>query len=118
MPRAENERARRRNHRLHKDIELPAANQAVVIRRILAQIETQVPRFLGLDDFARRIPYLGLHAATAHGADHRPILAHQQLRALVARNRPPHLHDRGQRRLLPKPPQPHDLVVNVHPSEL
>ena len=67
-PAAEDERVRHGQHRLHKHLQLSAADQAVVVGRILAQVEAEVFGLFGLDDLARRVPHLRLHAAAADGA--------------------------------------------------
>ncbi len=77
MAGAENDGARRRNYRLHEDVELAAADEAVIISRILAEIEAHVFRFLRFHDLPRRVPDLGLDAPAADGADHRAVLPNQ-----------------------------------------
>ena len=97
-----------------RTVELASADEPVVVGGVLSEIERQVPRLLGFDHFARRVPDFGLDAAAADGARHRPIFADQKLGAFVGRNRAVDLNDGGQRRLLPEPAKPHDFVEDVH----
>ena len=53
----------------HKHVQLPSADQAVIVCRILPQAERHVARLAGLNHFARRIPDFGFHAAAADGTD-------------------------------------------------
>src|ERR1700736_4588104 len=81
---AENDGARRRNHRLHKYIELTAADEAIIIGGVLPQIEAHVFRFFRFHDLPRRVPDLCLHAPAPDRANQRTILSDQQLSALEA----------------------------------
>jgi hypothetical protein len=58
------------------------------------------------------------HAPAADGAGHGPILADQQLGALVAGNGATDVYNCGNRALLSDVAEPHQLFVNVHPKEL
>jgi hypothetical protein len=77
MTGAENDGARGRNYRLHEDVELAAADEAVIIGRVLAEVEAHVLRFLSFHDISRRVPDFGLDASAADGADHRTVLSNQ-----------------------------------------
>src|SRR2546426_6364027 len=59
-------------------------------------------------------PDLSLDTAAAHRAQDRAVVADENLRALVARNRALHLNDGGQRRPAPLFSEPGDLGVDVH----
>src|SRR5581483_6711479 len=83
---AENEQARLRHNWLDEDAQLASTNQPIVIGGVLAQAEVHLPRPFGFHDFARGIPYFRFDAAAPDCAQHGPVLAHQQLRAFVARN--------------------------------
>src|SRR5581483_9375192 len=83
VSRSEKIQPRRRNHRLHEDTELSAADQAVVVSGVLPEVEREMLRTLRLQHLARRVPYLRLDAAAAYGPYDRAVLAHQQLGALV-----------------------------------
>ena len=107
-----------RDHGFDKHVQLAAADQAVVVRGILAQAEIQVPRLAGLDHFAGRVPDLGFHAAAADGARHRAIFPHQQFGALIAGDGAVHLHDGRERAFLAEPAQTHEFVVDVHSPRL
>jgi len=102
------------HHHLHEDVQLAAADKPVIVGGILAQVEGQMPGLLGLDDFARRVPDLGLHAATTDRPRHRAIFTHQQLGAFVTGNGAAHLDDGGEGALLTQAAQPHQLFVDVH----
>ena len=115
---AEDEDAGLRNHGLDKHAELSSADEAVVVRCILAETEVHLARSLGFHHFARGVPNFGFHASAAHGADHGAILAHQQFSAFVTRNGAVHLDDGGEGALLAQATQPDHLLVNVHSSEL
>src|SRR5262245_24187785 len=75
-------------------------------------------RLLGFDRLPGRVPNLRLDAASADRSGHRAVLANQEFRALVARDRSVHLNDGRDRTLAASPPQPHDFVVNVHPLKI
>ena len=91
------------DNRLYEYVQLASADQSVVICGILSQAEVHVPRLLGRDHFARRIPDFRFDAAAADRADHRSVFPNEQLCALEARDRTAHLHDRGECALLPEP---------------
>ena len=73
---------------LDEHVQLPSADQAVVVRGVLPEAEGHVARLIGGDHFARRVPDLGFHAAAADGAHHRTVFADQQFRALKAGDGP------------------------------
>src|ERR1035438_9254793 len=62
----------------------------------------------------RATAQLGFHASAANGARQRPILPHQHPRALVTRNRPVGVYDRGQSAALTRPAHPDDLFEQIH----
>ena len=111
---AEDEGVRHGQHGFHEDIELAAADQAVVVGGVLSQVEGEVLGLFRFDDLPGGIPDFGFHAAAADGARHGPVLAHQQLGALVTGDGAAHLDDGGKRALLPEVAQTHQFLVNVH----
>ncbi len=117
-PGAEDEDAGLGNHGLDKHAELSSADEAVVVRGVLAQAEVHLARPLGFHHFARGVPDFGFHAAAADGADHGAVLAHQQFGAFVTGNGAVHLDDGGQGALLAQTAQADHFLVNVHSFEL
>ena len=71
-------------------------------------------RFVGGDHFARGVPDFRFHAAAADGADHRPVFAHQQLRAFEAGDGAADLDDGRQRALLAQIAQVDQFVEYIH----
>ena len=118
MARAEDEGVRHGQHGLDEDVELAAADQAVVVGRVLAQVEGEVLGLFRFDHLPRGVPDFGLDAAAADGARHGAVLADQQLGALVAGDGAAHLDDGGQRALLPQVAETHQFLVNVHSMRL
>ena len=114
MPGPENECARLRHHSFHEDVQLPAADQAVIVCGVLAEVESQVLRAFRFDHLARGIPDFGLHASAADSAGHGAVLAYQQFGAFVAGNRAAHLHNGRQGAFLTQPAQAHEFLVEVH----
>ena len=114
MAGAEDERVRHGQHGLDEDVELAAADQAVIVGGVLPQIEGEVLGFFRLDHLARGVPDLGLDASAADGAGHGAVLAHQQFGALITGDGAAHLDDGGERALLPQVAQAHELLVDVH----
>ena len=106
------------DHRLDENVQLPSADQSVVVGRVLAEIEIQVARLFGLDDFARRVPDFGLDAPAADGANDGAILADQHFRAFEARDGAVHLDDGGERTFLSQLAQADQFLVDVHPIRL
>ena len=114
MSGAEDIGVRHRQHWLDKDVELPAADEAVIVGGVLPEVEGEVFRLLRLDNLAGGVPDLGLDAAAADGAGHGPVLAHQQLGAFIAGDGPADLDNGRERALLPQLAQAHELLVNIH----
>src|ERR1019366_6013728 len=114
VTRAENEGVRHRQYGLDEDIQLAAADQAVVVGGVLSQVEGEVLGFFRLDYLPGRIPDFGLHAAAANRARHGPVFANQELGALITGDGPAHLDDGGERALLPQIAETHQFLVNVH----
>ena len=115
---AKDERAGHGQDRLDEDIQLAAADQAVVVGRILPQIEAEMPGLFRLDHLARGVPHFGFHASAADGADHGTIFAHQQLGALVAGDGSAHLDDGGDGALLAELAEAQDFLVDIHSSAI
>ena len=118
MSGTKDEYPRVRNHRLHEDIELAAANKPVVIGGILAEIEAHVPGAFGFHHFACRIPHLGFHASAPDCPDHGAVFADEELRAFEAGNGSTHLDNRRDRGFLTQAAKTDQLVVDVHCQEL
>ena len=114
VPGPEDEGVRNGQHRLDEDIELAAADEAVIVGRVLAQVEGEVLGLFRLHDLPGGVPHLGFDAAAADGAGHGPVLAHQELGGLIAGDGPAHLDDGRERALLPQVAEPHQFLVNVH----
>ena len=75
VPGTENQRTGYGQHGFHVNIELAAANQAVVICGILAEMELQHARFFGVHDIPRRLPDFSLCATPSDRSDHRTVFA-------------------------------------------
>src|SRR5690349_6551867 len=114
MSASENIRARGRHHRFDEYLQLAAADQPVIISRVFAKAEIEIPRPLGGDDFAGDIPDLGFDAAAADRPQHRSIFANQEFGAFVAGDRPLYLYDGGQGAFLSQLAQTDQLIVDVH----
>ncbi len=114
MSGAEDEGVRHGQHGLHEDIELAAADQAVIVGGVLSQVEGEVLGLFRFDYLPGGIPDFGFHAAAADGAGHGPVLADQKFGALVAGDGPAHFHDGGKRALLPQIAETHQFLVDVH----
>src|SRR5205823_4386077 len=59
VPRAEDERTRNRQHGLHEDVELAAADQAIIVGGVLTQVESEMLWFFRGDDLPSRVPDVG-----------------------------------------------------------
>src|SRR5439155_15912636 len=73
------------------------------------------PGLLLAHDVLRHRPHFGLDTASAHGAHNRPVIANEDLRALVAWDRTLHLDDGGERRPASFLSEPSNLFVDIHP---
>src|SRR5215472_8937815 len=102
MATSKNECVRLRDYGFHKDVELPSADQAIVVSSVLSKAKRKIARLLGIQHLASRVPDLGLDAPATDCPHHRAVFAHQKLGALIARNRPFHLNDRRECALLPQ----------------
>src|SRR5947209_989049 len=100
MSRAEDECVRERQDGLDEDVELPAADQAVIVSRVLAEIEGEMFGFLAGDDLAGGVPNLSLDAPASDSADHGAIFADQDFGAFVAGNGPADIDDSREGALL------------------
>ena len=100
----------------HKNIELAAADQAVVVGGVLTETEMQMAGAFRFHHFAGGVPNFRFDAAAADGADHGTVFTDQKFGALVAWNRPVHLHDGRHGTLLAEFPKPDYLVVEIHSS--
>ncbi len=118
MAGAEDEGARLRHHRLDENVELAAADEAVVVSCVLSQAEVHIARTLRFEHLASGVPHFGFHAAAADGPEHGPILADQQLGAFVAGDGAVDMDDGGQGALLAEALEADDFFVDVHPLAL
>jgi len=118
MAAPENKRARLGRHRLDENVQLPAADQAIVVGGVFTQAEVEMAGLVGFDDLAGRVPHFGFHAAPAHCAKHGAILAHQQFGAFVARDGAVDLYDGRYGALLAEAAKTHDLIVDIHSIRL
>src|SRR5581483_466565 len=75
-----------RKHRLDKDVESAAADQARVVFEILIQVENENTELLRFHDFARRLPDVGFHTSPADSAHDRTVVTHQHLGSLKRGN--------------------------------
>ena len=111
---AEDQRRGHWQDRFHVHVELPAADQTIVVGRFLAKAELQHARLLCLDDISCRLPHFCLGTAASDGAHHGTVLADQHLGALKARDRAGDLDDRRDRALLAGAAKLHQLLVHIH----
>src|SRR5439155_25895913 len=99
---------------LDEDIERASADKALVVLGVLVEVEVQAPGFLLAHHVLGHGPDLGLDAAAAYRAQDRAVVADENLRALIARDRALHLNDGGQRRPAPLFSEPGNLGVDIH----
>lgn len=118
MAGAEDIKARLRHHGLDEYAQLASADQPIVVRGVLAEAEIHMAWTLCLHHIARHIPDFRLNAAAADGAEHGPVLTHQELGAFIAWNGSVNLHDGGQRTLLAEAAEADHFLVDVHSIEL
>ena len=103
-----------RQNRLDKNLQGAAADQAVVIARLVVEIENHLARCFVLHHFFRRRPHFRFHAAAANRSGNRAVLAHQHSRAFIARDRAIGVHDGGEGPAPPGPPHLDDFFKQVH----
>jgi len=89
-----------RDDRFDEDVELAAADEAVVVGGVLTEIEIEVAGLFGFDDFSSSVPNFSLNTATADGADETAIFPDEDFGAFVAGDRAIDFDDRGQGALL------------------
>ena len=118
MTAPEEERAGLGKHRFHENVQLTSTDQTVVVRGILAQMKGQVLRLAGGDGLARGRPDFGFDAAAAYGTHHGTVLAYQELGGFVTGDGAANFDDCGQSAGLARPPEPDQLLVDVHRHEL
>src|ERR1051325_2922172 len=114
MSASENIRARGGHHGFDVYLQLAAADQAVIVSRIFAKAEVEIPRPFGGNDFAGDIPDLGFNAPPTDRPHHRSIFANQEFGAFVAGDRSLYLHDGGQGAFLSHLAQTDQLIVDIH----
>src|SRR5208337_3601243 len=88
--------------------------QAVVVFGIGVQVEVQAARLFLSHHLLRHGPHFRFYAPSAHCAYHGPIVADQNLRALVTWNRALHLDNGGQRRFAPFLPELRNFGEDIH----
>ena len=101
-----------------REEEAVPADEAIIVGRVLPQIEGHGSRLAGINHFARRGPDFRLDATAADGAHHGTVLANQQFGGFEARNRAAHFHDGRERAFLAQSAQPDDFFKNVHYDRL
>src|SRR5580658_805750 len=114
MPGAEDKGVRDGQHRFDEDIQLAAADQAVIVGRVLTQVEGEMLRLLRFDNLPRRVPHFGLDAAAADGARHGAVFAHQKLGAFVTGDGAAHVDNGRQRAFLAQIAEAEQLFVYIH----